>query len=266
MKTRVISAVVLIIAVVACFAISPITRMLFILAAAILAIKEMCSALGAMALKCAKWILYVFAVGYAAAIYFSAPRIICDALFFLAVFAALTAGVTCKDIRGKGAVATLAIIAYPIIPFVLIARLSIMDNWLPVFALGCISTWLCDAFALFGGKWFGKNKLAPEVSPNKTIEGTLTGALFSVIGGVILFFVFKSTSFAMSLPLCMITALVSSSFGQIGDLAASLIKRMSGIKDYSNLIPGHGGVMDRVDSLLFSIPTAYFCLTIAGIF
>lgn len=133
------------------------------------------------------------------------------------------------------------------------------------FAIACISTWVCDSFALFGGKWFGKHKLAPKVSPNKTIEGSVTGAVSSMVAGVILYFVFKGTNYNISLVTCVLTGLICSSFGQIGDLAASLIKRMAGLKDYSNLIPGHGGVMDRIDSLLFSIPAAFFCLT-NGIF
>ena len=131
-------------------------------------------------------------------------------------------------------------------------------------AIACISTWVCDSFALFGGKRFGKHKLAPEVSPNKTVEGAICGAVSAVVAGIILFFVLKQW-YPVNCLACALTALICSSFGQVGDLAASLIKRMAGLKDYSNLIPGHGGVMDRVDSLLFSIPSAYFCLLIAGI-
>lgn len=259
MKTRVISAAVLLIIVIGCFVISPITKALLVMVAAILAAWEMCHAIAETGVKCAKIVIYIFIIAAAAAIYFKGDPTIISALFFLAIFASLASGVFSADIRGKGALGTLAVIVYPVVPMLMILKLAISELWIPVFALGCISTWVCDAFALFGGKWFGKNKLAPEVSPNKTVEGTLTGAAFSVISGIILYFVLKN-NYGLSFICCALTALICSSFGQVGDLAASLIKRMTGLKDYSNLIPGHGGIMDRLDSLLFAIPTAYFCI------
>ena len=106
----------------------------------------------------------------------------------------------------------------------------------------------------------------PEVSPHKTLAGFICGAISAAVAGVGLYFALRGSFPAVTLPCCVITAFVASSFGQVGDLAASLIKRMSGFKDYSHLIPGHGGVMDRVDSLLFSVPAAYFCLYIAGLY
>ncbi|MCF0138106.1 MAG: phosphatidate cytidylyltransferase [Oscillospiraceae bacterium] len=255
MKTRVISAAVMITAVVACFAISPITRTLFLLAVIIVAVRETCNVIKLKDVNCAPWVLYIFSAASVAAIFFGADSVVTEALFFLAVFAAMTAGVTCSRVRGPGALATLAVLVYPIVPMLIITKLSLMENWLPIFAIGCISTWVCDSFCLFGGKAFGKHKLSPAVSPNKTIEGSVCGALSSVVTGLIL-------SFFIDVPLlwCMVTALVCSSLGQVGDLAASLLKRMAGVKDYSNLIPGHGGAMDRIDSLLFSVPSAYFCL------
>ena len=267
MKTRVISATVLIIIVVACFALGPITRAVFLFAASVMAIWEACRAIGCKDIKCVPWILYIYTAAAALAIWFKADVIICEALFFLAVFAIMTAGIVSKNVRAPGALASLAVLVYPLVPFMIVYKLALTADsvWIPVFAIACISTWVCDSFALFGGKRFGKHKLAPEVSPNKTVEGTVCGALSSLAAGAIMYFALKA-SFDIPLVICMLTALVCSSFGQVGDLAASLIKRMAGIKDYSNLIPGHGGVMDRVDSLLFSIPSAYFCLMIAGIF
>lgn len=267
MKTRVISATVLIIIVVACFAIGPLTRALFLFAASVMAVWETCRAIGCKDIKCVPWVLYAYSAMTAAAIWFKADGIICEALFFLAVFAVMTVGIVSKSVRAPGALASIAVLVYPLVPFMIIYKLSLTDNsvWIPVFAIACISTWVCDSFALFGGKRFGKHKLAPEVSPNKTVEGTVCGAVSSVLAGIIMHFVLRA-SFDIPLVICTLTALICSSFGQVGDLAASLIKRMAGMKDYSNLIPGHGGVMDRVDSLLFSIPSAYFCLMIAGIF
>ena len=114
------------------------------------------------------------------------------------------------------------------------------------------------------GKWFGKHKVAPLVSPNKTVEGCVTGAVSSLFVGLIVYFIFKDQH-TLSVWLCMGTAFLASTMGQIGDLAESLLKRMIGVKDFSNLIPGHGGMFDRADSLLFSIPTAYLCLFLANI-
>ena len=82
--------------------------------------------------------------------------------------------------------------------------------WIPVFAIACISTWVCDSFALFGGKRFGKHKLSPEVSPNKTVEGSVCGAISAVVAGVILFFVLKQW-FNVNILGCTLTALICSS-------------------------------------------------------
>lgn len=266
MKTRVISATVLIILVVTCFALGPVTRALFLLAAMIMAVWETCRAIGYKNVVCSPWILYAYCAATVAELWLNADALAFEITFFLAVFAVMTAGIVSKKIRGAGALATLGVLAYPVVPFIIVCKLALMDSgvWIPVFSIACVSTWVCDSFALFGGRRFGKHKLAPEVSPHKTVEGSVCGAISAVAAGVILFFVLKQW-YSVNCLACVLTALICSSFGQVGDLAASLIKRMAGLKDYSNLIPGHGGVMDRVDSLLFSIPSAYFCLIIAGI-
>lgn len=121
--------------------------------------------------------------------------------------------------------------------------------------LGILGTWACDCMALVGGKAFGRHPLAPVVSPHKTWEGTIIGAVSSLAAGMLV-----SAILGWDFWLCSLTALFSSSVGQIGDLAASLIKRFAGVKDYSHFIPEHGGIMDRMDSLLFAIPAAYLCV------
>ena len=187
------------------------------------------------------------------------------AWFVAGVYAALFSGIIHSRVSGKGAVYTVSAMAYPCFPFALIMFISGSARWAETLALGCFSCWLCDAFALFGGMLFGKHRIAPEVSPKKTVEGCVTGAVFSLLGGVIVFLGARKWGISeIPLHICLITAFVSSTLGQIGDLAESLLKRYLGIKDFSNLIPGHGGMFDRADSLLFSIPAAYFCLYLFG--
>ena len=108
---------------------------------------------------------------------------------------------------------------------------------------------MTDTFALFGGTLFGKHKLCLKISPNKTIEGSVIGTIFGVFISV-LFIVFTCKLNINIFVLILITLLLSI-MGQFGDLFFSSIKRSFNIKDFSNLIPGHGGILDRLDSLIF---------------
>lgn len=116
------------------------------------------------------------------------------------------------------------------------------------------ATWASDSGAYFSGKYLGKKKLWPEISPNKTIEGSFGGILFAVLISLILNYFFSIEE--NLLQLILIGVLISV-IGQIGDLVESALKRTKNIKDSGSLIPGHGGVLDRFDSLIFVFPILY---------
>lgn len=118
-----------------------------------------------------------------------------------------------------------------------------------IFAL--LVVWTTDSGAYFTGRKLGKNKLWPEISPNKTVEGFVGGIVIAVIFACMMQLIYP---FDKSwLTLIMIT-IVSSIFGQLGDLAESAIKRHFNVKDSGNILPGHGGILDRFDSLIFVLP------------
>jgi len=118
-----------------------------------------------------------------------------------------------------------------------------------------ISAWSSDTGAYLIGKALGKHKLAPNLSPNKTIEGSIGGIIFAFIGGLI-YAIILHEEFIYYGILCAICGIAS----QAGDLVASVIKRKTNIKDYGNILPGHGGILDRFDSILFSAPIVYIIL------
>jgi phosphatidate cytidylyltransferase len=115
-----------------------------------------------------------------------------------------------------------------------------------------------DTFAYFTGKFFGKNKLYPEVSPNKTIEGAIGGIIGSTILSIIYFNYLSINKYFY----IIIFSVSASIFSMAGDLTASKIKREFGIKDFGYLLPGHGGIMDRFDSVLFVAPAVYYFITL----
>lgn len=127
-----------------------------------------------------------------------------------------------------------------------------------IFAFFC--SWMTDGFALFAGKALGKHKLAPAISPNKTVEGAIGGVLGNALMCALLWYVFKTKfnlSAHISIVWVIVSALVLSVISMFGDLAASTIKRHSGVKDFGNILPGHGGAMDRFDSSVFVFAALY---------
>jgi phosphatidate cytidylyltransferase len=117
--------------------------------------------------------------------------------------------------------------------------------------------WVCDSAAYYIGSAFGKHKLFPRVSPNKSWEGAIAGFIFAVVTAVAAKYLLLDY---LRTDQAVILGIIVGIFGQLGDLFESLLKRDAGVKDSSNLIPGHGGVLDRFDSLLVVSPLVYLYL------
>lgn len=120
----------------------------------------------------------------------------------------------------------------------------------------CLIVWAADSGAYFAGKSMGKRKMAPNVSPNKTIEGLVGGIITAILvgWGAATWFQIEFTSPLVMIAITLVTVVISV----LGDLVESMFKRVSGIKDSSNIIPGHGGVLDRIDSLTAAFPVFAF--------
>lgn len=119
-------------------------------------------------------------------------------------------------------------------------------------------TWVSDSFAYFGGRALGRHKLIPRVSPGKTVEGAVSAVIGTLAAGVAYsFFLARFDTYVPSLAQGALFGLLVSVAAQAGDLAESLWKRDVGVKDSGTLLPGHGGALDRFDSLLFTLPLGY---------
>jgi phosphatidate cytidylyltransferase len=159
-------------------------------------------------------------------------------------------------------------IALPFAHFILLRQMMTSPTYLvPVWgsvSLGeallwtvMFGTWASDTFAYFGGRFMGKTPLAPTVSPHKTREGAICGAIGTVLVICLMGCRWLNFSFIKVLGLAVLVAI----FAPLGDLVESVMKRSCGIKDSGNFFPGHGGVLDRCDSLIFSVPIAYYYIS-----
>lgn len=143
-------------------------------------------------------------------------------------------------------------IAFPMLFFSMALNTEFKREFVFLLPLAC--TALGDTFAYLGGKKFGKTKLAPVISPNKSVEG----ALFALLGGLVGSFLMHSI-FDVAVPSHMkiLIGLILALVGIFGDLAESTFKRAFGVKDSGNILPGHGGILDRIDAYLFTVPLGF---------
>ena len=163
----------------------------------------------------------------------------------------------------------LCYVAGAIVPFLLSAliRILAMTTGRYVILVPFVVAFMSDGGAYFAGLKFGKHKLAPVVSPNKTIEGAV-GGLVAAMAGMLIYAIVLDLGFPqfrVNYGIALLYGLIGSAAGVFGDLCFSIIKRQTGIKDYGNLIPGHGGVLDRFDSLMMVAPLMEALLLLAPV-
>ena len=212
---------------------------------------------------------YALAVAFPFAAYFVGDSkakfvlIMGSALFSFLVYLLGVAVFSHKKIKFVLVAAVYMAIIYVIVSFTSLSLIMYVSKGIYYLGLIIISSWGCDAGAYLIGCKFGKHKLIPDVSPNKSVEGAIGGMAVSVVFNLLYGHIVKICGGAeVDYLVIAILGVVLSVVAMVGDLIASLIKREYGIKDYSNLLPGHGGIVDRFDSVF---PIATFLLMVSAI-
>lgn len=163
----------------------------------------------------------------------------------------------------------IVIFAGVLIPYFLSALISLksMPSGKFYVLLPFVAAFISDAGAYFTGVFLGKHKVAPHISPKKTVEGCIGGLVSAIVFMVVYGIVLKnSAGLSVSLIIMGIYGFLGSLVTQLGDLSFSMIKREYGIKDYGNLLPGHGGMLDRFDSMIFAAPAIYILVVVIPAF
>ncbi len=201
----------------------------------------------------------ILSVGLYSSLVFVTPSSVGFAGIFL-LFAILIGVFTAPttDLSFAHAVGLVTALAYSVFPWISIEALYQMGGDARFIFLLCAIVWSGDTGAYFAGRSFGKHKLAPRMSPNKTWEGAIGGIVASLIGASIVRSIYGDSF--LSWNLIVPSAIFGGIFGQLGDLTESTFKRFAEVKDSGKIFPGHGGFLDRVDGLLFAAPVIWFIL------
>ncbi len=199
-----------------------------------------------------RWFL-PFGAAVTASFYLGSDWVVATLALSLLVLMSMTLAAPVSVARNRMTGSTAGLVYTCLLPGFLILLLS--SNTVLVL-LGLI--WAGDIAAYYGGRALGRHRLAPVISPAKTVEGAVAGTVASLVVGLLLARVLIDEADRGSLWVFGIIVLATSIAAQLGDLAESAIKRSAGVKDSSTLLPGHGGMLDRIDSVLFAAPVFYF--------
>ena len=257
---RIVTGVILLALLGVCIRLGPVTRLCFFYLFIWFAAREMSDALNRMGFLTSPWIAralaavlcVLFLVKDEPAFLLSAGCIVVMLGLLLALF---------RRTQMRDVLSSCIVCFYPTAFLLGYCCLSVQPDtvfW-PVFLVTLFADAGCDTFAYFGGRLFGRHKLCPAISPHKTVEGAISGTVCGTALGLAAWAILKDLTpipwyaYLVAAFLCVIA-------GQFGDLVASMIKRQAGIKDFSDLLPGHGGVIDRLDSFCFALPVVFFTL------
>ncbi|MVB11914.1 Cytidylyltransferase family protein [Caprobacter fermentans] len=271
MRTRVTSALTLIVflaAIVICNSTLPLALNFAIGLISVLAVNEIITALG----LAKNLILLIPSLLFSAVFPFLGTSFWHDAAYFLytvIIFSALILYHTEITFREVGVIYSMSLLIPSALGTIISLREIGGSHGMFYVIIGIFSAWTADVGAFFAGTFFGKHKLCPNISPHKTVEGAVGGLLLNVAAMLVFGYLFHAIYYAYSVNVSYLPLVLIGVFGTgisiLGDLSFSLIKRSCHIKDFSEIIPGHGGILDRFDSVIFEAPFVYILVQLLPI-
>lgn len=268
MKKRVISGIIFVaMLIIIVFVNKPIIDTCLVIVLSVLGIYEYNKAFKAAGYKPISWVGYLgcFMIFLMGGVLADASKIVLIKIGLPALLIAIFMYIILINLNRTIIDVAITVFSLLYIPFMFsfIKLILLMENGRFYIWLVFLGAFASDTFAYLIGKKFGKTKLCPDISPNKTVEGSIGGILGVIISYIILTYVGNMLiGLNLNLMYIIIAGVIAGIAGQFGDLSASAIKRYCGVKDFGNLIPGHGGILDRFDSILFVAPVIYMFLKV----
>ena len=204
---------------------------------------------------------YIFAVVFMGLQYFLHHALYFPAIILYIMTLMTIAVLNNKKVKFSDVCSSILLVFYSVAILMHLTFIRRMEGGIGLIFMALIGAYITDTGAYFTGLTLGKHKLIPAVSPNKTVEGAVGGVVWSVAGFIVYGIIMTKLGYSVNYIYLVILSVLCAVAAQLGDLSASVMKRSYEVKDFGNLIPGHGGIVDRVDSLMFVAPVVYYFIT-----